>query len=247
MLKVNNWLKSARMRVWPQHCQLCGNGLLKANSVLCQPCLGDLPWNTTCCQVCALPLPQNAICGRCLRKPPSYHRTLATFSYQDPLSHIVHGLKYGQRLYYGRFLGNALAEMVAQGAGNDEFKIPDLILPAPLHQRRLNERGYNQALEIAKPVARLLSVSISDRVIVRNTETKEQSQLSALERRRNLKGAFFIKRSMKGLYVVIVDDVMTTGATVSELTCALIKAGARRIDVWVAARAALGGNNSPKT
>jgi len=193
-----------------------------------------------------LPLAQDAppqggaICGQCLRKPPPYHRALATFNYRDPVSHIVHGLKFGQRLYYGRFLGDALAETVAQ-AGN--LIVPDLLIPVPLHRKRMNERGYNQAYEIARPVAQLLGCPITTGVVIRVGETKEQSQLNALQRRRNLKNVFTVMGAgtgtVKGLHVVIIDDVMTTGATVSELARVLISAGVRRIDVWLAARAAL--------
>jgi len=191
-----------------------------------------------------LPLAQDAppqggaICGQCLRKPPPYHRALATFNYRDPVSHIVHGLKFGQRLYYGRFLGDALAETVAQ-AGN--LIVPDLLIPVPLHRKRMNERGYNQAYEIARPVAQLLGCPITTGVVIRVGETKEQSQLNALQRRRNLKNVFTVMGTgtVKGLHVVIIDDVMTTGATVSELARVLISAGVRRIDVWLAARAAL--------
>lgn len=251
MIEVNNWLKNIQLRFWPQCCQLCGDGPLQADSTLCLPCLMDLPWNLACCSICALPLPQNAICGQCLRKPPPYHRTLATFRYQDPLSHIVHSLKYGQRLHYGRFLGGALADMIVQDIGDNQALMPDLILPVPLHQQRLNERGYNQALEIAKPIAKALNCALSDRMLIRRIATREQSSLSARERRKNLKGVFALRypdrASFKGTHIAIVDDVMTTGATVNELARVLVKAGARRIDVWVAARAALGGKSSPKT
>ncbi len=177
-----------------------------------------------------------AICGQCLRKPPPYHRALATFNYCAPVNHIVHGLKFGQRLYYGRFLGDALAKTVAQA---EKLIVPDLLIPVPLHRKRMNERGYNQAYEIARPVARRLGCPIATGLVVRSGETKEQSQLNALQRRRNLKNVFTVVSSVKGLHVAIIDDVMTTGATVAELARVLISAGVRRIDVWLAARAAL--------
>ncbi|MBN4078681.1 ComF family protein [Gammaproteobacteria bacterium AH-315-C21] len=148
-------------------------------------------------------------------------------------------MKFGQRLYYGRFLGDALAKTVSQ---DERLIIPDLIIPVPLHRKRLNERGYNQAYEIARPTAKLLQCPVTDRFVVRSSETKQQSQLNALQRRRNLKNVFIVLGAVKGLHVAIVDDVMTTGATVGELTRALIQAGARRIDIWLAARAPLGGN-----
>ncbi len=237
MTKVNNWLKNTQAWLWPQSCHLCGDGPLGLDKALCSACLRDLPWNTHCCSVCALPLVHDAICGQCLRKPPPYHRALASFSYRDPVSHIVHGLKFGRRLYYGRFLGEALAETVAQA---EHLVMPNLLIPMPLHRKRMNERGYNQAYEIARPVARLLGCSIAKGVVVRTGETKEQSQLNALQRRHNLKNAFTVTGPIKGLHIVIIDDVMTTGATVGELARALIYKGARRIDVWLAARAALG-------
>ncbi|PCH60526.1 MAG: phosphoribosyltransferase [Gammaproteobacteria bacterium] len=236
MTKVNNWLKSAQIRLWPQCCQLCGDGPLDFDSVLCDGCLNDMPWNTHCCPVCALPLHHDAICGRCLRKPPAYHRALATFSYRDPISHIVHGLKFGQRLYYGRFLGEQLAETVLRA---EHLIMPDVLIPMPLHRKRMIERGYNQAHEIARPVARRLELPIALDIVARQRETAEQSRLNALQRCRNLKDAFCVTGSASGLHVAIVDDVMTTGATVGELARVLVVAGVRRIDVWLGARAPL--------
>ena len=236
MTKVNNWLNNVQEWLWPQHCRLCGEGPLAIDATFCAGCLGDLPWNTASCEVCALPLPQLSICGTCQAKPPPYHRALATFRYAEPLAHIVHGLKFGQRLYYGRFLGAQLAATVAAA---EEVILPDVMLPVPLHWKRMRERGYNQALEIARPVAHRFKLPIIANGVVRARATTEQSQLNAKERRQNLAKAFTVNADVAGLHIAIVDDVMTTGATVGELTRVLISAGARRVDIWLAARAAL--------
>ena len=237
MTKVNNWLKSAQIRLWPQCCPLCGDGPLVLDNAFCAGCLNDMPWNTHCCRICALPLHYyDTVCGRCLRKPPLYHRALAVFSYRDPISHIVHGLKFGQRLYYGRFLGEKLAETVLQA---EHLIMPDVLIPMPLHRKRMAERGYNQAHEIARPVARRLELPIALDIVARQHQTAEQSRLNALQRRCNLKDAFSVTGSVRGLHVAIVDDVMTTGATVGELARVLVAAGVRRIDVWLGARAPL--------
>ncbi len=183
-----------------------------------------------------MPLPETAICGACQRKLPPYHRAIASFSYVDPVAHLIHGLKYGQRLDYGRFLGEQLANTLQSA---HDLIMPDCLLPVPLHRKRLMERGFNQACEIAKPVAKRFGLTVlKSGMVERSRHTAEQSQLSAKERRSNLKNAFSTNTNVNGLSIAIIDDVMTTGATVSELSRVLIADGARRVEVWVASRAA---------
>ena len=127
-------------------CALCG---APAPTGLCGGCGADLPFLGAACACCALPLAAGAggLCGRCRTRPPPYHRTLAPFQYEPPVDYLVHGMKFGGRLDYARLLGELLASYI-QRQGRDR---PGLLLPVPLHPRRLRERGYNPALEIARP------------------------------------------------------------------------------------------------
>ncbi len=149
---------------------------------------------------------------------------------------MIHGLKFGKRLQFGRFLGEQLIKTLES---EDDLVIPELIIPVPLHRKRFLERGFNQAREIAIPVAKYFHVPlVSGTGVERFRYTPEQSLLDAKQRKRNLQGAFRVNADVNGKSIAIVDDVMTTGATATELSKALIRAGARRVEVWLAARVA---------
>ena len=188
------------------------------------------------CLRCAqnLPIEQaDLICGLCLSHPPPMHRTYALFPYQPPITHLITGLKFKHQLSYGLALGELLAEKVRH-EWYKKTPLPELIIPVPLHSSRLKERGFNQAIEIALPLSNHIPI---DRYgILRIKSTVPQSQLNAQDRIKNVAQAFSLQRSYKGKYVAILDDVMTTGATIRELSQTLLKAGVAQIDVWCCAR-----------
>lgn len=212
---------------------------------ICLGCQTDLPFQATACYRCALPLYGIAqdtaqessapLCGRCLNDPPSYDHTLSTFRYAHPVDHLIHDLKFNRKLAIARLLG----ELMAQELKKRIRTPPQMIIPVPLHPTRLRERGYNQATELARPIARELNIPIDYRLCQRQRATAIQSDLPASERLRNVKGVFRVVKKLPVHHVAIVDDVMTTGATVTELAATLRHAGAEKIDVWVCARAAL--------
>jgi ComF family protein len=173
-----------------------------------------------------------ALCGECQRRPPPFHVCHAAFRYEDPLPALVGGAKFRSRLNMARLLGQCLASAVR----GREAEMPSLILPVPLHARRLRERGYNQALEIARAVGRELSIPVDVHSCVRVLATAPQAGLEQKERRRNLRGAFRLARRLEADHVAILDDVVTTGSTVSELARVLLKSGVTRADVWTVAR-----------
>jgi len=160
---------------------------------------------------------------------------LAPFVYEPPVDALIHGAKYHQRLGDARSLGVLLAEYVAAVGG----ELPPLIVPVPLHRQRLRERGYNQALEIARPLARSLGLRLDPGCCIRTRPTSPQAGLGGRARRRNIAGAFTVVRVPQAAHVAIVDDVMTTGGTVAEMAAALTGSGIGRVDVWVCARASL--------
>lgn len=226
---VNGWLSSTGI---PSRCALCGER--SADSGLCPGCLADLPFQGLACRRCAMPLAAGDCCGRCLLRPPVYDEAVSIFDYAEPVDSMIQRLKFGGDLAYARTLGRLMAaEIVRRGA-----HLPERILPVPLHPGRLAARGFNQAVELARPLARRLGIGLDRCGCVRVRATAEQSALSAANRRRNVLGAFSVVSSMAGADIAVVDDVMTTGCTLDAVARALKQAGARRVAVWVCARAA---------
>jgi ComF family protein len=192
------------------------------------------------CRICAHPLPTAgiAICAPCLSVRPAFDATYTVAGYALPLDRLVLQLKFGGRLALARLCGEALADVVLAAP---DLARPDLLCPVPLGPRRLAQRGYNQALEIARPLARRLHVPLLPRLAVRVKETDAQSLKGPEARRANIAGAFAIpdRSRVEGRHIGIVDDVMTTGATMQELAALLRRYGAARVTCLVFARTAL--------
>jgi ComF family protein len=223
----SNWL--------PFQCLLCAHRTHSRKNI-CSDCIANLPILSHRCLRCAqnLPIKQTElVCGSCLSHPPPMHRTYALFPYQAPITRLITGLKFEYQLSYGFLLGDLLAERVRHD-WYKETRLPELIIPVPLHPSRLKKRGFNQAIEIALPLSKY--IPIDRHGILRIKSTVPQSQLNAKERIKNVAHAFSLQRSYKGKYVAILDDVMTTGATIRELSQTLLNAGASQIDVWCCAR-----------
>ncbi|MDX1374517.1 MAG: ComF family protein [Burkholderiales bacterium] len=209
-------------------CFLC-RGASPDGQVLCAPCRNDLPgMPAPQCPCCALPSPDGAICGRCLAKPPLYDATVAALVYAFPADVLVQSLKYRGELALAPLLGELLAAALPADAG------VDIMLPVPLSGRRLRERGYNQAVEIARALPR--TVQLAPVLCARVRDTPAQSDLPWAERARNVRDAFRCTRALDGLSVAVIDDVMTTGATLDAVAGALKRAGAARVVNWVVAR-----------
>lgn len=201
---------------------------------LCAACRAALPRPRCACPRCALPLagPELA-CGACLREPPAMDRVLAACHYAFPVDRLLPRFKFHGDLAAGRTLSALLAEAVAP-----VFDAPGAVLvPVPLHPARLRERGYNQALELARPLASRFGLALAPGLLQRRRPTGPQTGLDAAGRRSNVRGAFHATGKAPD-HVVLVDDVMTTGSTLAECTRALRRAGASRVDAWVAARVA---------
>jgi ComF family protein len=190
------------------------------------------------CRVCANPLPASgpALCAHCLSVPPAFDATVAVADYALPLDRLVLQLKFGGRLALARLFGDALADAALRAPG---LVLPDVLCPVPLGPRRLRERGYNQALEMARPLARRLALPLRAQLAIRVRETAALA-LSATpaERRAHIAGAFAVPRRMavEGRHIGLVDDVMTSGATMNELAALLKRYGATRITCLVFAR-----------
>ena len=205
-------------------CYLCRG---QARGLLCGACRVELPpLGHALCPRCALPSPGGALCGRCLAEPPDYDATVAVLAYDFPADVLVHALKFRGELSLAPFLASLLKEKLTPA---DEA---DVVIPVPLSPARLRGRGYNQALEIARHLPGRIDFSSC----VRERDAAPQMELPWAERQRNVRGAFRCTRSLAGAKVAVVDDVMTTGATLDEVARTLKRAGAARVVNWVIAR-----------
>ncbi len=229
--------------LFPPRCALCGelcgdrHREQRPGPDLCVGCLGDLPRIAGACRLCAEPLRAGTLCIACRRHPPPIDRTLAPLHYAFPADWLLTELKFNARLWHGPLLAGIVA--AALDAEPSSRPGPGAVLiPVPLHRRRLAARGYNQALEIARPLARYLGCRLAGDLVVRRRPTREQSSLSARARRRNVAGAFRLQRPADFEHAVIVDDVVTTGATTREIAALLRDGGCARVSVVAAARAA---------
>jgi ComF family protein len=218
----------------PPRCLLCG-GRGTDGRDLCAACEADLAPNTPCCPLCALSLATAApACGACLRRAPPFAAAWVPFRYGHPLDLLEGRFKFHADLAAGRVLAELLVARAAQAGP----ALPQLLVPVPLHQARLRARGYNQALELARPLACALGLPLRHDLLARSRATAAQTGLDAKTRRRNLHGAFeAAPASAWPDHVALLDDVMTTGATLGEATRTLRRAGVARVDVWALARA----------
>lgn len=224
----------------PPACLLCSQPLPPASDPqsFCEACRSDLPSpGKSCCSRCAQPLNASAsthICGTCLTRTPAFSRVHAACAYQGNTKEAIHHLKYRDQVILAQPLGQLLLSTAETSISN--FK-PDAIIPVPLHSSRLRSRGYNQALEIARPLAHKLRVPLDSGLLQRTRKTRQQQGLSAIERRDNLRDAFALTKATTARKVLLVDDVMTTGETVRECCRVLCKGGISEVQVAVIGRA----------
>lgn len=211
-----------------QPCLLCG--ALNRNGVCCAACLYELPrLQSAHCPTCALPTLAGETCGKCLQHPPAFDRTVAAFSYSFPVNQLVKALKFHEGFVVVDLLADELAARITETA--------DLIVALPLHPTRLRERGFNQSHLLAARLSGRLGIPLID-ACERIRDTPPQSSLPWKERDKNMRKAFALTResAIHGKQIAIVDDVMTTGASIGELALTLKQAGASRVSAWVVAR-----------
>ncbi len=226
-------LDQALRQFWPARCVACIGPATGRD--LCAACAAELQRNEPACPSCAQPLLVPAVaCGRCLRKRPPFDAAWAPFRYAAPLDLLVQRLKFGADLAAGRVLGELWVDALAQRARRADDAV---LLPVPLARTRLAERGYNQALELARPLVRRFGLRLQPQGLRRIRPTDPQSGLDRRARQRNVSGAFAADPSLRGLHVIVLDDVMTTGATLAACARALNRVGVEQIEVWALARA----------
>jgi ComF family protein len=218
----------ARIAQWclPTACVLCGE--MAENATLCSACDRALPrLPPERCARCAVPLPAGDICGTCIRTPPVYDGVSAVYTYDFPVDALIHAYKYGGRLTLAPLFAAALAPVAPE---------VDAIVPMPLSMQRLRERGFNQAAELARAVGAVTHTPVLARACRKPRETPPQAALPWAARAKNVRGAFVCDADVTGRRIAIIDDVMTTGATVNELARVLKRAGAAEVTAWIVAR-----------
>ena len=215
-----------------QNCLLCGGA--SGARLLCHPCFATLPRleTTRACPVCAAP-DILGVCGQCLQQPPHFSHSVAALHYTFPVDQLIQAYKYHQQLALAPLFAQCLCDAVQSQPR------PDLLLPMPLHPLRLRERGFNQTLEITRIVSKTLSLPFDTHMAKRVVNTAAQAALDGESRRKNMRGAFACSEQVAGRHIAVLDDVMTSGATLNALCETLQKAGAAKLSVWVVARAQL--------
>lgn len=251
----NGWLGF----LFPPACVLCGESLRgeslrgdhphgpqPAYSVgqrLCAGCYADLPFNHHACSCCAIPLPadysaiksRHRLCADCLQQPPPFQHSLSAFVYGQPLEWMVQQFKFNAQLMYAPLLAGLWLDYLQRQPELSSF--PEALLPMPLHPARLRQRGFNQSSLLAGYLSKALQIPLNTQDCRRIRDTPHQTGKNARQRRRNIKGAFEFVNKAQYRHLAIVDDVVTTGSSVSELARQLKRGGVARVDVWSLARA----------
>ncbi len=232
---VYNWLNNIQNWLLPTTCTLCGQHG-QESLALCKECHNDLIFIENSCSQCSLPLPATASgnrCGQCQQHPPAFDNAICLFAYRPPVSQLIQGLKFHDKLGHARLLGTLLAMSLSERVQ----AWPDCILPVPLSDKRMRQRGFNQSLELARPIGRRLNIPIAPGLVRRVRHTEPQIELKYQQRRSNIRDAFQLSGASVPTHVAIIDDVVTTGSTCNEMATVLKTAGVERVDVWSIARA----------
>ena len=228
---VSSGMKSALDWLLPAHCVLC-DMVISHGSGLCPVCTQRLMLHGPACPRCGKSMQSARICGACQHSPPHHDEVVYAAAYAGAAGQLVREFKFAHRLY----MGPALASLLLRRLG-PQARDTDIIAPVPLHTTRIRQRGYNQSAILAGYLSRQLHVSLQGALLTRTRATLPQTSLGEKQRRRNVRNAFRLNRDIRGKKLAIVDDVMTTGSTVDEISRVLKKAGAARVSVWVVARA----------
>ncbi|WP_245597668.1 ComF family protein [Psychromonas aquimarina] len=226
----------------PAQCLLCH--LSSNDKLICTYCQNALDIKRPCCRKCGLRLVKTQdFCGDCLQQTHLFTQLHALADYQSPYSSLIKKLKYKKQLISGELLGELLTSSISSNVDLQTIADVDYLLAIPLHRKKHKKRGFNQAEIIAQVTSRQLGIPQLFDAVERHKNTSVQEGLSLKKRKQNLNNAFSLKQKQRdklaGTHLVIIDDVVTTGATVNSLCRILLQAGVRRIDIWCICRTAL--------
>lgn len=225
--------------ILPYHCVMCLE-ISDQRRDLCQKCQNELPTFSHTCQQCGIAFPGNPHphrCGQCITHPPYFDNTVVGFDYQTPIDGWLRQFKFHKKGVYARILTEIFAEKLLQIFINDPELKPQIIVPMPLHWRRLTQRGFNQAHIIAQYLSRKLNIPLlKPTCVTRIKYTQAQSSLNLNARKHNMREAFSVQKLTETKHIAIIDDIITTGNTVSALSQQLKSSGVQRISIWALAR-----------
>ena len=227
--------------ILPAQCLLCR--LPSNNKLICAHCQKALSEERTCCLRCGLDLSKSQhFCGNCLKQNHRFTQLHALANYQKPYSTLLKKFKYNKQLINGELLAELLTTSITRNIATEQRAEVDYLLAVPLHKQKHQQRGFNQSQLLAQRISKQLQIPLIN-AVKRQKQTRAQENLSLKKRESNLKNAFAIlpkqRSKLPGSYIVIIDDVVTTGATVNSLCQILLQAGVRRIDVWCICRTEL--------
>jgi len=229
--------------IYPPVCLSCKNPVAEAIS-LCSDCWEDINFiSNPKCQKCGMPFEieahDEALCGECIAKPPPYNQARAAFVYEDKSAPLITGFKYGDKLHSTKYFAGIMAR-----SGKELIERTDIIVPVPLHRIRLFKRRYNQASLLANVIAKQNLLPVINNLLIRKKNTPPQASLLFRQRIKNVQGAFTFNAKyneiIKGKNILLIDDVMTTGATIKSCCRRLLKAGASEVNVLTIARTTKG-------
>ncbi|WP_373777450.1 phosphoribosyltransferase family protein [Glaesserella sp.] len=225
------------MNIWGFRCFHCQATLSIPSHGICSRCYRELR-QTPYCGHCGASLPNYSLtCGNCLRNEPKWHRIVQISDYKPPLADWIHRFKFQQQDYLDQMLSRLLLLAIRNAQREHFLRLPEVIIPVPLFWQRHWMRGYNQAELLARKLSELLAIPLDTKSLQRTKATKPQRELTAQERRRNLRGAFIYQSNTAYKHIAIVDDVVTTGSTMNVICTELLKHGVEEIQVWTLARA----------
>ena len=225
--------------LYPPLCVSCKKPLFwKKHNLICTSCFESIEYiGDNSCWLCAKSLGKYAArqksCDECKNKNHKFTRIVAACCYNDIAKDIIHAYKFQNSKNLHVFISEAIYMQFLKEYSNLNF---DYIVPVPLHRNKKNERGYNQSALIAKNLSQRTNIEYSEKILVRTRDTLSQSMLNASDRKLNMSGAFFVKKSLEKQNILLVDDVFTTGTTINECSYTLRTAGARRVYAIVFAR-----------
>jgi ComF family protein len=236
-------LLSGLRHLLPSCCALCGQQA-QHDCALCAPCrrqfFSQMPAR---CRICAMPLPDASAdprCGDCLREPPAFDATVVAADYAAPIDQLVLALKFGEKLALAPLFAQLQADALLRLRDRLPATLPSLLTAVPLSAKRLMSRGFNQTLEIARPLSRLTGIALAPQLLTRLRDTRPQARLAPGQRRQNIASAFAVSAgcagNIAGRHIGVVDDVITTGQTLNEIAATLKRHGAVRVTNLVFAR-----------
>ena len=230
---INKCINFIQNVVFAQSCMKCGRPSDTPRAI-CSECYPQLPANRFCCRQCALPLESeiSQLCGHCQKTPPVFHSAFIPFRYEPPIDQWIWKFKFRNDLVSGKLLADLFLTKLLES----NTAMPEILVPVPLHASRLRQRGFNQSLWLARYIGTQLGITLDSRSVRRNLKTPPQHELNMQKRTTMLRKAFTLNGDFAYQHAAIIDDVLTTGSTVNEISKLLGNNGCATIDCWAIAR-----------